>query len=251
MQVACLMAAAAAPRLELNTVPGGVMKYYVSLPEQWTAGKTWPVVVVIESANKEFEETAGLFVRARGTMPFIIVAPLAVTNGGARSLEAPSYRYSAPDWAAIERAGNCNFDLDGIAAAVADVRKRYGGEERYFLTGWEAGGHTVFALLFRRPEQFLAVAPVSPNYQGRCLEPAQFSAWPGRSSLPVCIFEAGASELSASGHSLYNQARAALKTAVDQGFGRVSIVTVPGEPHSPMPRQVLDYFYSEWKPAQR
>ena len=58
-------------------------------------------------------------------------------------------------WAAIE-ANRCGFDIDGIAAVSADVRKLYHGESRYFLTGWEAGGHTVWALLLGHPEEVRA-----------------------------------------------------------------------------------------------
>jgi hypothetical protein len=251
MQLAVLAVVSAAPPPQWSTIPGSVMQYYVSLPEQWSPGKRWPVVVVIESANKEFEQTASLFAQERDSMPFIIVTPMVVTNGGARALLAPTYRYSASDWAAIKSKANCEFDLAGIAAAVADVGKRYGGDEKYFLSGWEAGGHTVFAVLFRHPEQLRGAAPVTPNYQGRCVEPAQFSTSSARVDLPVRIFEAGASELSAPGHPIHEQARTATKTAEEHGYRHVSIVRLPAEPHNPMARQVLDYFFSIWGQSAR
>jgi hypothetical protein len=39
---------------QLKTASSHPIQYYVSLPEGWTSGKKWPVVVVIESADREF-----------------------------------------------------------------------------------------------------------------------------------------------------------------------------------------------------
>src|SRR3977135_2937314 len=96
----CLLAAGAP--LELKTAGGHPMKYLVSVPEGWTAGKKWPAVVVIESANKDFRGTAEAFVRARGARPFLVLAPFVVTNGGTRQLAAETYPYGKADWAAID-----------------------------------------------------------------------------------------------------------------------------------------------------
>src|SRR5512144_1876285 len=115
----CLLAAGAP--LELKTAAGHPMKYLVSLPEGWTAGRKWPAVVVIESANKDFRGTAEAFVRARGARPFLLLAPFVVTNGGTRQLSAETYPYGKEEWAAIERAGHFAFDEAGIAAMMADA----------------------------------------------------------------------------------------------------------------------------------
>jgi hypothetical protein len=37
---------------QLKTASSHPIQYYLSLPEGWTAGKRWPVVVVIESAER-------------------------------------------------------------------------------------------------------------------------------------------------------------------------------------------------------
>ncbi len=39
---------------QLKTASSHPIQYYLSLPEGWVAGKKWPVVVVIESADREF-----------------------------------------------------------------------------------------------------------------------------------------------------------------------------------------------------
>ena len=56
---------------DFRTASSHPMQYYVSLPQGWTAARKWPVVVVIESANRQFLETLGIFVKARGDKPFI------------------------------------------------------------------------------------------------------------------------------------------------------------------------------------
>jgi hypothetical protein len=111
---------------ELRTASGHPMQYYLSLPQGWTATRKWPVVVVIESANRQFQETLGLFAKARKDMPFILVAPLVTTNGGANYRQASTYRYSDDVWRQIEQ-DRCGFDSTGIAAVTADVRKLFGG----------------------------------------------------------------------------------------------------------------------------
>ena len=126
------------------------MLYLVSLPKGWTAGKAWPVVVSIEDADRDFQRNMKEFIAARGSMPFILIVPQVVTNGGPRYREASGYGYKQSDWDHI--VGNeWKFDDEGLAAVAADVHRLYGGEEKFYLTGWEAGAHTVFAHhVFRR-----------------------------------------------------------------------------------------------------
>src|SRR5262249_55757794 len=121
--------------LQLKTVSGQTMKYYLSLPQDWAAGKEWPTVVVIESANRQFRPNAQLFVEARKKQPFILVAPLVVSNGGPNYRQAPGYRYSPADWAEIERLGIHRFDREGIASVIREVKKTHSGSEKVFLTG--------------------------------------------------------------------------------------------------------------------
>src|SRR5579871_1884899 len=164
------ISAANAATAEMHTASNHPMEYYLSLPKDWQAGKSWPIVIVIESANRQFASAAEHFAAARSDMPFIVAAPLVVTNGGARYREVPTYRYSDDVWARIEREGACRFDFEGIAAVAADLHAQFGGEEKYFITGFEAGGHTVWAYLFHTPESLRAAAPVAPNFAGRCLD---------------------------------------------------------------------------------
>ena len=106
---------------QLKTASSHPIQYYLSLPEGWVAGKKWPVVVVIDSAEREFLQAATAFAQARGPRPFILVTPLVVTNGGTRYRSVPTYHYSDPVWGRID-SGPFNFDSDGIAAIMQEVR---------------------------------------------------------------------------------------------------------------------------------
>ncbi|HWA82848.1 MAG TPA: hypothetical protein VG820_05425 [Fimbriimonadaceae bacterium] len=221
----------------LKTASAHPMKYYLSLPDGWQAGKKWPVVVVIESANRDFETTAKEFERARGSKPFILVTPLVLTNGGPRYREATGYRYDAATWARIERDGTWKFDGAGVQAVLADVRRLYGGESKAFLTGWEAGGHTVFALAFTHPSWFAAAAPVCPNYAARWIAPAGERA----AGMPLRCFIGAKDDLWQRFSSQWDRAR---NEARSRGFGDLSIRQVDGKGHEPLADAVLAWFLS-------
>ena len=230
-------------RPQLKTASGHPMQYYLSLPRGWTAGKEWPVVVVIEGANRQFRENAELFVGARREMPFIVVAPLVVTNGGPNYRHVLSYHYSDAAWDEVERVGGCRFDLDGVAAVVRDVQKLYGGGDKSFLTGWEAGGHPTWAVIFQRPEALRAAALSGPNYLGRCMDAARFSASPARVDLPVKVFQ-GADPSGTPNRFLQAQWEKAKQVAQEHGYRNVTRSLVPGKGHGPLAEEVLAYFSS-------
>src|SRR6476646_3988057 len=164
----CLLALSLAPcspahtaeAPQLKTASTHPIQYYLSLPEGWTATKKWPVVVVIESADREFLQAATAFAHARGSRPFILVTPLVVTNGGAGFRSVPAYHYSNEVWDRIQHSGQFKFVLDGLNAIVQDVVKQYGGEEKFFIAGLEAAGHTIWGVLFNHPEAVRAAVLV-------------------------------------------------------------------------------------------
>jgi hypothetical protein len=225
---------------ELKTAAGHPMQYYVSLPKAWSGGRTWPVVMIIEAAEREFLRTLNVFEKARGDRPFILVTPLVTTNGGANYRQAETYHYSEDTWAKVEK-NRCGFDFDGIAAVAADVRKLYHGEPRYFLTGWEAGGHTLWAFLFAHPEEVRAAAPAVTNYAARCMDRG-FSNSPARVNLPVTVFQVDTERDKAPGRYVYLQSQEAMQTAREHGFRNVTERVAAGRPHGPLAEDVLEYF---------
>jgi predicted peptidase len=223
VMVLAALAACHAQTVELKTASTSPMQYYLSLPRGWTADREWPLVIVIESANRQFEQTANLFVQARGAMPFILAAPLVVTNGGRGGAQG------------------CQTDQEGITAVVADLRKQYRAEDRYYLTGWEAGGHTVWSTVFQHPEALRAAALAGPNYAARC---AEFSSHPARASLPVKVFLSGIAADAAPNLYVHQQSSRAKNEGEQHGFRAITVEEISGKPHGPMPEEILAWFQS-------
>lgn len=229
----------------LKTAAGHPMQYYVSLPDGWTKEKTWPIVVVIEAADKEYKENALRFVRARKKMPFIIVAPYNVNNSRFGRRDPAIFPYSAVTWDYIEKVGDCQFNMDGLTQVVKEVQAAYNGDEKYYLTGFEAGTHTVWQMTFQHPERLKAVAAVAGNYnRNSCMQdPASFSTDLSRVVLPVVGFTPELDSFYGPGASNHNQWIAAQKAAVDHGYKKVSEIIVPHKGHIPLPNEVMEYFY--------
>jgi hypothetical protein len=232
----CVMALALSPARsvhawenpQLKTASNQPIQYYLSLPESWTARKRWPVVVVIESADREFLEAATVFAQARQHRPFILITPLVVTNGGSGYRSVPTYHYSDAVWEQIQNSGPFNFDLGGLSAIMQDVVKQYAGEDKYFITGFEAGGHTVWGILFNHPEVTRGAVLVCPNYQGRWVDETHISSAVERSRLPIRNFVGTRDELCSPGHPIYTQMQKAVSLAEAHGYQNVSLTRVEG-----------------------
>lgn len=229
---------------ELKTASGHPIQYYLSLPEGWVAGKKYPVVVVIESAEREFLQAATAFAQARQQRPFILVAPLVVTNGGAGYRSVPTYHYSDQVWDRIQASSPFKFDMEGITAIMQDVVKQYGGEDKYFVTGLEAGGHTVWGILFNHPEAVRGAALVCPNYLGRWVDEGHISSAAERTALPIRNLIGTKDDLCAPGHPIYTQMQKAISVAETHGYKNVSLTRVEGKGHERLADEVLAYFSS-------
>jgi len=230
------------PEPELRTASAHPMKFHLSLPKGWNNEKTWPVVVVIPDAARDFAGNLSAFIKARKDRPYILAAPHVVTSGGRNYRRADGYRYSDEDWKRLEADGDGRFDEEGVAAVIADLRRQFRGEERGYLTGWEAGGHTVWALTFRHPEWFAAVAPVSTNYQGRWLDEETFSRRPERSKLPIRVLFCERKAAAEGWDFFMKQTKAALDAAEAHQFRKPEMKEIPGKPHGPLAEEVLEYF---------
>jgi poly(3-hydroxybutyrate) depolymerase len=229
---------------QLRTASTHPIQYYLSLPEGWTAEKKWPVVVVIESADRDFLAAATAFAKARQHQPFILVTPLVVTNGGAGYRSVPTYHYSDEVWIKIQDSSQFDFDIDGIAAIMQDVVKQYGGEDKYFITGLEAGGHTVWGILFNHPEFVKGAALVCPNYLGRWVDEQHISSAVERAALPIKNFVGTKDDLCSAGSPIYAQMQRVMNLANAHGYKNVSLTRVEGKGHERLPDEVLSYFSS-------
>ena len=217
------------------------MRYHVSLPSGWSSKREWPVIVAIPDAGRHFAENLNAFAKERGERPYILVAPEVLTCGGARTRTPEHYSYSRAVWDSLQGRDDFAFDDAGVGAVLADVRRRWNGEPTAFLTGWEAGGHTVWALTFRHPERWRGVAPVSTNYSRRGLDSSAFSDAPERTHLPLQVFREGhpTGEIANAMEFLDQQMAAALADARSHGYATTPVCVVPGVDHGPLAPAVL------------
>ncbi len=58
------------PQLQALTASTLPMQYFASLPKGWSAAKSWPVVMVVPDAGRDFKGNLAAFVRARKDLPF-------------------------------------------------------------------------------------------------------------------------------------------------------------------------------------
>jgi predicted peptidase len=226
----------------LKTAVNHPMQYYISLPQGWNKNKKCPVVLVIESADKEYKVNAERFIKARGSLPFIIVAPFIVTNGSQGQRDPAVFPYSTVTWDRIDKEGVCKFDKDGINQIMADVKKTYNTEEKYFITGFEAGNHLLWTLVLQQPGQLYAAAPVAGNFIGRCMDANLFSTDPGREQLPIKSFFGEKDEYWAKG--FHKQDLNARTLAKEHGYKNISEQEIKNKGHEPLPDEVIAYFSS-------
>lgn len=223
---------------QLLTATGHPMAYYLALPEGWNPGKKWPIVVSSESSEKEFKANIEQFILARGHLPFILVVPFTVTTSG-YGLRTPLFPYTEDTWKMIDRVGSCQFTVEGVNQVLADVQKKYNGEDQYYLTGLEAGTHLIWAMLFRNPEKIVAAAPVAGHYIGRCLVEADFSSNPATADVNIQQFVGDQDD----DRWIHNPQWDKLKSVASQhGYRHVSEVMIHGKGHVKMADEVLAYF---------
>lgn len=218
------------------------MRYFLSLPEGWNPQRTWPVVVVVPDAFREFQETAKEFSDARGALPFVIVVPLVLSGGGTAQQHKTDFDYSDSAWSLANKAGNCGFDEDGLAAVLKDVRAQYNTDSQFFITGWEAGAHVAIAQLFQHPERIRAVAVVTPNFIGRCVTPPTRRLAETESVVPVRVLHGESDPAWTNGNPLFATWPRLDSAATSRGFRNVRDSLVRNRGHGPLAADALTYF---------
>ncbi len=217
------------------------MQYWLSLPEGWRASRKWPIVITISGGRKNFQETEEIYVKARKQLPFILVSPAILSNGGSDFRHMAEYNYASSVWDDVEKNGFCGFDLAGIDAVIADVRAQYHGDQVYF-TGHSAGGHLTWMMVLLRPDRIAAAAPSAGNFTNRCIDDAsKISTSAARTRLPVREF---IGEVDEHRSGLEDQFQKAKALAAAHGYQNISFEVVKGEHHVPLAEPVLRWFYT-------
>lgn len=164
---------AAAPPLQTATTHP--MKYYISLPPNWSTNRTWPVLVAISAHYGDKGKNLAMFAaeRDRRKANFIIVAPLVINADRVAAMTeyrgAVANAISAADAATDGRdeTARAKFDSDGIRAILKDVQKLYRGEDKVYITGFSSSTHVAYLFLFNHPELLKGVIINSGGYAGR------------------------------------------------------------------------------------
>jgi len=230
----------AASPVVARTAVGHPMHYLISLPAGWTPDRRWPALVVIPDADRHFDEATRTFAAARGNLPFIIVTPLVLSGGGTAQQHMGDFDYDGAAWTRASRDGNCTFDEDGLTAVIADVRTRYHAEDKFFITGWEAGGHVVLSQVLDHPERWRAAAVATPNFIGRCLAGGAPTHDATTAALPVRVLHGSLDHAAWSvGQPLYSQWLRLDSLAQARGFTNVKEVVAPGRDHGPLAQEVF------------
>jgi predicted peptidase len=228
-------------QIELKKASGNAMQFYLSLPDGWSNKKQWPVLVILEAAEKEFKKNTERFTEARGSLPFIIVAPIHVNNGNQGRRDPALWPYSTETWDLIDKQGDCLFNHDGILAIIDEVKKNYNGEDKVFISGFEAGTHALWPLVFEHPEKFEVAIAVSGNYnQKTCINSQVYSDSKAIVTLPIIGLAGDQDQLGAPGGIFHEQWLAAKKVGEDHGFKNISFKMISGKAHVPMPKEVFD-----------
>lgn len=237
--------------LELKKASDHPIQYYVSLPAHWSSTTKWPVVIIVSDAEKQFKKDAEQFITARKDLPFIIVAPFITTNGTQGHRDSTIYPYSKSVWDTIDKLSICKFDIDGLQSIIKDVKKNYAGSDKVFITGFEAGAHLVWAMVFQHPELLYAAAPVAGNYRNRCIEADSFSNDASKIVLPIKNFTGSEDKDFGVNGRIYSQYLEAKNLALAHGYKNISETEVKGKGHVPLPGNVLDYFNTVWKTVSK
>jgi predicted esterase len=171
------------------------MKYYLSLPKNWSPNQKWPVLVAPSAHYGDKGTNLSMFAAERDKRKagFIIVAPLVINAD--RVADMMEYRGAVAE--AINAADSATdgrdevargkFDSEGIRAILKDVQELYGGENKVYITGFSSSTHIAYMFLFAHPELLKGVIINSGVYLGRGVDENHipFLNSPERTNLPI------------------------------------------------------------------
>jgi dienelactone hydrolase len=137
---------------------------YVSLPRDWKRGRGYPVIVGVEGAGCNFAGYLKGLTGTRGSRGVIVVVPVSLSN--TNKLEPSLYPTYTPALLEKWNVARIDFDSKGLDAILAQVRDRFGGEDKVFLTGFSGGGNLCYFRLFQFPSKVRGAVPCCANFAG-------------------------------------------------------------------------------------
>jgi dienelactone hydrolase len=191
-------------------------------------------VVGIDGSDRDFQEFHAAFVRARRDLPFVLVTPFVLSNGGHPSPAVYAYTRDVCDAGVADP---IRFDTTGLLAIINDLRSRFGSTLPIYLTGFSAGGHLAWSFVLTHGDGLAGAALASANFSERGVGSEARGCSDHR--VPVRGFFGSADSRRL---VLSDQWDSARTVALNRGCRDVNRVMIAGAGHSPFARDVLEYF---------
>ncbi len=174
-----------------QSVTGHSIRYLVSLPKDWSADRKWPVIVVITGSNSNFPVIAQGYHQLRGDRPFILITPATVSSGSV--INAELYPHLPADelarLASAEVPVKLEYDMAGLERILEEVRERFGGEQRVYLSGFSMGGTLAWQMALLRSDRLHMAFPVCAMYREAAVEMIPAGHRPANPALPIRAFQ--------------------------------------------------------------
>ena len=217
------------------------MQYYLSVPNNWSPDKKWPILVAVEGAGCSFAGMNGAY-GGKNNTTYVVITPCSFSN--TNSLEGQEGKYPYPKEVLEEWNGKrMDFDDPGVQAAVKDAQEDWNCEEKFYVTGFSGGGNITWHFIFTHPEMLAGAAPASANFSGLRAEASQA---PERETLPIKVLQ-GEDDPYRKPDSIspldkqWEMAKAQLEA---NGYKNWSYELVPKQGHSACRDEVLKFFNS-------
>jgi predicted peptidase len=149
LAAALIASASERKRIDREVVTNGVTyRYVVSVPDDWTANRAWPVILFLHGSVERGSDGVrqakvglGAEVEMRPERwPAVVVMPQC----------RPEADWSAPA-----------MEAQVLAALEASMQEFHGDSRRVYLTGFSMGGYGTWAIAARHPKLFAALVPIS------------------------------------------------------------------------------------------
>ena len=163
------------PPLPIQTATTHPMKYYLSLPKNWSAKRKWPVLVAPSAHYGDKGATLRMFARERDArmaefivvQPFVINADPMAKMAEYRGEVADAIRAADAATDGRDEIARGKFDREGVMAVIRDVQTLYQGETKVYLAGFSSSTHIATMFVFAHPELIKGAVINSGGYAGR------------------------------------------------------------------------------------
>jgi predicted peptidase len=134
------------------TSNGVTYRYVVSVPGDWSAARTWPIILFLHGSEERGDD---------GVAPSKVGLALAVRKHPERFpaiVVMPQCR-AGMDWRSPEMEAQILAALDGSA------KEFHGDPQRTYLTGFSMGGYGTWSLAAKYPRRFAAIVVICGGIQ--------------------------------------------------------------------------------------